>query len=88
MDKNQIAKKVFSILNVEPNPARNSIFNLFYESVKDEVLRAKFWEFAVCQKELNPLGKEGNKFLYTFPTASGMNKRMKKFLFLLWGKSS
>ncbi len=67
MNKNQIAKKVFSLLNLEPNPARNSIFNLFYESVKDEVLRAKFWEFAVCQKKLKPLGKEGNKFLYTFP---------------------
>lgn len=68
MNKNQIAKKVFSILNVEPNPARNSIFNLFYESVKDEVLRAKFWEFAVCQKKLKTLGKERNKFLYAFPT--------------------
>ena len=68
MNKNQIAKKVFSILNVEPNPVRNSFFNVFYKSVKNEVLRAKIWEFAVCQKKLKPLGKEGNTILYTFPT--------------------
>ena len=42
MNKNNIAKKVFSILNVEPNPARNSIFNLFYESVKNEVSKLTY----------------------------------------------
>ena len=51
MNKNQIAKKVFSILNVEPNPGRNSIFNMFYDSVKNEVLREKVWKFALCQKK-------------------------------------
>ena len=61
----QLGQAPISSLTQEDEKARR--LNLFYEPVRDEVLRSHNWGFATAEEPLALVEKQENSFLYKYP---------------------
>lgn len=61
----QLGQAPISSLTQEDEKARR--LNLFYEPVRDEVLRSHNWGFATAEEPLALVEKQENRFLYKYP---------------------